>query len=237
MYHSPLGGRGGKVKRCLTSVVAGAVLAVTIGLPAKAEGQRVNWAGFYAGVNIGSGWATGTPDTAGAPTLKAKGLVGGAQAGYNWQVGQLVFGPKVEVGFGNIRGTVYDGNYLNYSGRANAFGSVQARVGVAIGRVLPYVQGGLAFARSTASMNCPQAPFGICKFTGPFTASDTKTLTGWTVGGGLEVLLAPNWSAFVEAQYANFGKPTYSFITPLGPAAASSKQELSAVKGGLNFHF
>ncbi len=53
----------------------------------------MTWAGFYAGVNAGYGWASGGLD----------GFVGGGQLGYNWQSGNLVFGIE-----GDFQGTAQD---------------------------------------------------------------------------------------------------------------------------------
>ena len=64
-----------------------------------------NWAGFYLGGNIGGG--IGRDRTAftftavGASTelfnLSPDGFIGGAQAGYNWQAGNWVFGLEADI--------------------------------------------------------------------------------------------------------------------------------------------
>lgn len=46
-----------------------------------------NWTGFYAGLNLGYEWGKVT-NFSGDPS----GIAGGGQLGYNWQVGQFVFG-------------------------------------------------------------------------------------------------------------------------------------------------
>ena len=66
-----------------------------------------NWTGFYIGGNVGYGW--GNADTFFnplpsavafvnlAPTtlgLDPQGVVGGVQAGYNWQAGKFVLWPS-----------------------------------------------------------------------------------------------------------------------------------------------
>ena len=38
---------------------------------------------------------------------------------------------------------------------------------------------------------------------------------GYTVGAGLEYMFAPSWSAKVEYQYYNFGKPTFTAGPPV----------------------
>ena len=48
----------------------------------------------------------------------------------------------------------------------------------------------------------------------------SRTRTGWTVGVGSEWKFAPNWSAFVEYNHADFGSYGGTFNDPfLGPVA------------------
>ena len=66
-----------------------------------------NWTGFYVGINGGGGWgnsewsslvgSTGSFDVSG-------GLVGGT-IGYNWQLGQWVFGLEGDIDWSDIRGS------------------------------------------------------------------------------------------------------------------------------------
>jgi outer membrane immunogenic protein len=63
-----------------------------------------NWSGFYVGGNLGYGWGIGNTDFSFLPSPQAFGLnnatlgarsagvIGGAQLGYNWQIGSLVTG-------------------------------------------------------------------------------------------------------------------------------------------------
>ncbi len=40
---------------------------------------------------------------------------------------------------------------------------------------------------------------------GTFLGEVSKTRTGWTIGAGSEYKFAPNWSVFLEYNYADFG--------------------------------
>ena len=63
-----------------------------------------NWSGFYIGGNVGYGWGNGNtilcscplPSRSAWPILhlgtSSCGVIGGAQIGYNWQVGSLLTG-------------------------------------------------------------------------------------------------------------------------------------------------
>jgi outer membrane immunogenic protein len=77
--------------------------------------------------------------------------------------------------------------------------------------------------------------------------SDTRA--GWTAGGGVEWMFAPNWSAKVEYLYYDLGSATYA-LTPLvnancGSAGAcygsfaqsSVRFDGHIVRGGVNYHF
>lgn len=67
--------------------------------PTYVRAMPYNWAGFYVGGNVGSGWATASADLTGPAGLTSNsasenlnGGIFGAQAGYNWQFGQWVVG-------------------------------------------------------------------------------------------------------------------------------------------------
>ena len=68
-----------------------------------------------------------------------------------------------------------------------------------------------------------------------FTLSD-RHRDGYTVGGGLEYMFAPNWSAKAEYQYYNFGDSR--FVTPavLVPFGSFHNDE-HTVKAGINYRF
>ena len=62
-----------------------------------------DWSGFYIGANLG--WSFGRSRTdvtiAGAPfaftSQRMDGILGGLQAGYNWQSGGAVFGLETDI--------------------------------------------------------------------------------------------------------------------------------------------
>ncbi len=70
-----------------------------------------NWTGFYVGANLG--WSFGRSRTdvsiAGAPfafsSQRMEGILGGLQAGYNWQNGRALFGLEAD-----IQGTAQKGS-------------------------------------------------------------------------------------------------------------------------------
>ena len=72
------------------------------------------------------------------------------------------------------------------------YGMVTGRLGYAWDRTLLYVKGGAAFVRTEASVldACQNTAIGCGNWL--ISTSDSKTVTTWTVGGGLEWMLTPN---------------------------------------------
>lgn len=182
-----------------------------------------NWTGFYVGINGGGGWgssewsslvgSTGSFDVSG-------GLVGGT-IGYNWQLGQWVFGHEGDIDWSDIRGSTSSGVCAGTSceTRNNWLGTGRARIGYAFDRFLPYVTGGVAFGDVKASV----AGFG----------STTDTNAGWTLGGGIEAAIAGPWTAKVEYLYVDLGNTSCSGCL----LSTNVDFHTNIVRGGINYRF
>ena len=187
-------------------------------MPTKAPmyAAPYNWTGFYLGINGGGGWGrseftapfpTGSFDTSG-------GLVGGT-VGYNWQMGQLVFGLEGDIDWSGIKGSaVCVGTTCET--RNDWLGTARGRVGYAFDRFLPYITGGAAFG------NVKNTVAGI--------GSTDQSNVGWTIGGGLEASIAGPWSAKVEYLYVDLGDSG----SVLGSTADFRS---NVVRAGLNYRF
>ena len=144
-----------------------------------------NWAGAYAGANLGYQWGkvqnTGT---------NPSGLEGGLQLGYNWQNGQFVFGGETDL---QISGA--DDTFAPFKFSNPWFGTLRGRAGMAMNNILFYGTLGLAYG-------------GLKGETGGL--SESKTHIGWTAGLGVEVGFTPNWSAKLEYLYADLSNRAYS---------------------------
>jgi len=114
------------------------------------------------------------------------------------------------------------------------FATLTARIGYAVvPQALLYVKGGGAWAHFKYSDE---------DVTIPVLGSGSARPSGWTVGGGLEYGFLPNWSAFVEYNFYNFGthnvtivyNPADGFVNPYG---YTQKQNLQTVLFGLNYRF
>jgi outer membrane immunogenic protein len=72
--------------------------------------------------------------------------------------------------------------------------SVRGRFGYAVGRVLPYITGGLAYGEIDPSVTA--------------TGAGSVYSRGLAVGGGFEVAATHNWLARLEYLYFDFGHYT-----------------------------
>jgi outer membrane immunogenic protein len=166
-----------------------------------------NWTGFYIGINGGGGW--GTADWTGNGFDTAGGLAGGT-LGYNWQMGQGVFGLEGDFDWSNIGGSTGCVS-TSCEVRSHWLSTVRGRFGYAFDRFMPYVTGGVAFGEVATT---------VVGFT-----STTSTKAGWTVGAGVEGSIAGPWTAKVEYLYVDLG--------------GSSNSDFRAHVGrvGLNYRF
>ena len=149
-----------------------------------------NWTGFYIGINGGGGFGRSDWDRTGGFNLSG-GLVGGT-LGYNYQVGQAVFGVEGDIDWANINGTTNSACALGCKTGDDWLGTARGRLGYAADRFMPFITGGAAF--------------GDIKTSTPGFAGATQTNVGWTVGAGLEFAIAQNWTAKAEYLYVDLGK-------------------------------
>ena len=219
------------------------------------------WTGFYGGVNIGAGWGASSyswntwyqsPYVSGITNnLRygsgiSLGVVGGGQAGYNFEIPGLkvagmgfVTGGEVDfqgTGMGGNNTTngyqmnVNNGNVSYLPTQVNGplyisgFMTARGRLGLLLAPTfLVYGTGGFAWA--TVSRN--GAGFNLA-----------GSQTGWTAGGGMEFLLSPAWSMKMEYLYTNvsgtFSKYVGNSIVSVYPI--SNTNAWNTVRLGLNYH-
>lgn len=177
-----------------------------------------NWSGFYAGVMGGYGWSSNSGGN------NFKGGFGGGTIGYNWQAAQFVFGVEADAAGSSIKAAATsDGVTVNDSIRA--LGSATGRLGVAVNSALLYVKGGYAFANNRVNA-----------LSGGVSFTESKMHSGWTLGGGVEYMFLPHWSAKAEYMYSDFASKNYFSNVVVG-GIDSGRQQIHTVKGGINYHF
>jgi outer membrane immunogenic protein len=212
----------------MAAQASAADLGRRVQMPVKAPVAPVpyyNWTGFYVGVNGGGGWGQSNWDAPGVATGDfnlSGGLVGGT-LGYNYQVGQAVFGIEGDIDWSSIKGSSTTNCPLGCETRNSWLGTVRGRLGYAFDRFMPYVTGGVAFGDIKATAN------GL--------GSQTSTNAGWTVGAGVEAALVGNWTAKVEYLYVDLG----SFNCSLGACSTTVTPDVDfrshLVRAGINYRF
>lgn len=187
-----------------------------------------SWTGFYAGLNVGIGFANTNLGAFALPFAlsgSGTGIVAGGQIGYNHQINNIVLGLEGDLGYFGVSRRAGDANGNFVAWRTTWDASIRGRLGVAIDRTLLYVTGGVAFAdmRINGAAGQPIAFF-------PFSESQTRV--GWTVGVGVEHAVTQNWTVRAEYLYANYGRRDFPTI-PL----AGVRLETHKFRVGVNYLF
>ncbi|MDX2027816.1 MAG: outer membrane protein [Alphaproteobacteria bacterium] len=180
--------------------------------PAPAE---TNWTGMYVGGHLGgvageftnAGGVIGPNDTGG-------NVMGGVQAGYNWQTGRIVVGGEADFSWIPFEATGTPGSF-----EENWMMTFRGRLGYAMGRFLPYITAGIALTDTESKL----AGGG----------SESNWHTGLAAGGGVEYNCHDNWSLKGEYLYANAPNETATIgVTPFTGGSANHIFRL-----GVNYRF
>ena len=116
------------LKSFALAAVASATLAASAGaadLPRRAPPPVFTpvpvftWTGFYVGVNAGYGWnnndvSVTLPSGATFTSDDEGGFVGGAQVGYNYQIGALVLGLEADLQYADLGGEVVIPGFVGF---------------------------------------------------------------------------------------------------------------------------
>jgi outer membrane immunogenic protein len=249
--------------------------------PAPVFAQSHNWSGFYVGANVGYGWGhadfsitpggywVGDADLDGVTSAATRrssidGIVGGLQAGYNWQVGSLVIGVEADANLSKVSGgfssPTFNGLYSGtYTARGAAgsdwFSTIRLRFGFAADRALFYVTGGLAIVENHFSHSVNFQNEGKVvglPITGPDGGANAVSRStvnySWTLGGGVEYALNQNWSAKIEYLFVDMGdnaaSSRYSSSVCNSPCSNldfdlrhREKKHMNVVRFGVNYKF
>jgi len=234
-----------RVLFAILGVAATGVIASAADLPAKAPSLNppiivpaYNWTGFYVGVAGGAGLGSSTHSSPLIPidfsgTFDVNGGIVGATAGYNWQSGPVVFGVEGDISKSWFKGSTAGvppvfcppgGALANCATELQWLGTARGRIGYAWDRVLPYATGGVAYGNLRGSSDNG-------------ANSGSMTRAGWTVGAGVEVMLAASWSAKLEYLYVDLGTAKSLFIRNPGAIPFDVSFRTNIVRAGLNYKF
>jgi outer membrane immunogenic protein len=198
------------------------------------------WTGCYVGGNLGGAFGDASlSGAAGTVSTNGSGFAGGGQIGCDYQFansGWVIGFRNMFDGTNNSRSGTIGGGLLpaaavNFNNQW--FDTLTGRLGYSwVPNWLLYFQGGAAWGHTSTNIT----------FNGAQVGQTSMTRTGWTVGGGVEWMFAPHWSAFLEGNYMDFGSTSGTAVTPNLVACAagcgfSAKATETTVLVGLNYRF
>jgi outer membrane immunogenic protein len=241
------------------ATLAAFVILVTTGFTQAADLPRskpvyapvstafTHWTGFYIGGNVGYGWASAETDFSvggsafASATNNLNGVLGGAQLGYNWQIGPAVLGVEADFQFTGMKGTLQApscsaavcgvATSASYSQTLPWFGTVRGRLGYARDSWLIYGTGGYAYARLETDASASAGATSV-------SLSREETRSGWVAGGGIELAFARNWSARMEYLYIDLGRKDATLVIAGVPTISEdSRITQNLVRLGVNYRF
>jgi outer membrane immunogenic protein len=206
-----------------------------------------SWTGFYVGLNAGAVWQMSSSDYGtgnsgegvGGNKGHGVGFIGGGQIGYNYQIAPTwVLGLEADISglTGKASGAnalsclnCGGGNFKGIEAQINWLSTFRGRVGWLMHQdTMLYATGGLAVGGVKNTWN-PTGGVGLS------AKSVSKTLVGWTAGGGIEHILNPNWTVAVEALYVDLGHSTGSNAD--GSKTSTFKNTAAIARLKLNYKF
>jgi len=211
------------------------------------------WSGPYVGLQAGYVKGKGTiifgnsstPALVAAPpipfdsiTLKPSGFIGGLFAGYNQKLdNDIVIGIEGALNYTNIKKTksplaINGDNIANsaFTLKQKWDVALYGRVGMLVGQdknLMPYLLAGVSGTKLYGGLTINNS-----------TKWDHDTLTGWTVGAGLEYKMDKNWHLRVQYRYTDYGSSkVYKYNFSPSYAAKVKKYKTHSVMVGLSYHF
>jgi len=231
----------------ITSLLLFGAMALMLVAPTSRAQEAYNWSGFYLGVHASYDWSqttsfgTNTVTGASSPSATTNDSTpsAGLQAGYDYMFpSHLVFGAVAGVSLVDSTTTSssssLDGtNVVTGHGDTDWSGTVRARLGYALDSALVYGTAGWAWTTGSTTRIQNAGTTGNAT---PGTSETVSTIhSGWTLGGGLELAFAQNWSVFGEYRYTEYGSLTTLF--PIAQRSTTSSTTSNGVTFGLNYRF
>jgi len=222
------------------------------------------WSSIQTGRNLWddgfSAWWSNAHDPLvpfGGSNLNSTGAFGGGQLGYNWQTSNFVLGLEVDLGgVGNESRTGYGltaldstGTYITKTGaiaiktEGGFYGDVTGRLGYAWGPALLYAKGGFAWLDTTIKTGARivDSTRGLDNSMPAATTTSSQshdvTLDGWTVGGGVEYMLSPNWTMKIEYLHFDFNNASDTWVFDANNTwhLTGSNLSVDSAKLGVNY--
>ena len=240
--------------------------------PAPYVAPLFTWTGFYVGVNAGAAWhgdndcpglynytngVLGSRYTAFSPACNSEdtAFTGGVQAGFNWQMGSVVFGIEGDVnwvgndtkrGFVNYVGPNGIGSAYAYSldgsAHSNMLGGLRGRLGWSFDRAMLYIAGGAAF-RNSGRDEVVYAYNNSGVQVAAFAPNSSRNNVGWSLGGGIEWAFTNNVSLKLEYLHSQFDRGDNVYVTSNSGYTGyafftdSRRDSVDVARIGINYRF
>lgn len=235
----------------ISSLCLSLLLVIYAGAHQQAKADNHLFSGFYLGVNLGL--ADADMDVNATSTdllpqgfvvpLDDTGATGGAQIGYMFQSGNLVFGIEGAINILDIE----DENIAPNGGplppadnaqifetRISSIATITGRVGYAMGNWMPYVKAGFAIA--DVSLYAFEFPFGVASPKG--LGRKSEHLDGYVLGGGIDYALPNNLSFGIAYEYIDIsGDFSGTSLDNSGDEVFDFDSEIHTVTARLTYHF
>lgn len=219
----------------IAGIIVAAATSASAARAAELSSTKPNhdWLGSYVGGHFGygtGGFGPGTHPILGQALFlpsSVTGFTGGLQTGNNFFQSRE----------GLVLGIEADGLFMSpndpkqispteFSTTFDYLATGRARAGYARGSFLPYVTGGLAFARTRVD-NLDAG--------GNVVARKSAIHTGWTIGAGIEAAVGGHWTASLSYNFIDLGARTYHLATASAPGPFVDPK-LHITRFGLNYH-
>lgn len=198
------------------------------------------------------------------PNKFSSGLIAGIQVGYNFFLTRnVIIGGEADFNWSNVRNSgSFNGNQYQVIGALstkasnagyqregiNYLGTIRGRIGMPIGRILPFLTAGMSYLDNASIFNGAQF-FGFGSFGGmggQYTKVNNLSL-GWVAGIGSEYKIDENLSIKTEYLYTQFSRASvsgYGFNTYKGTInqdflaydkTSSNNPNIHQLRIGLNY--
>lgn len=236
-----------KTKSNFFSLFSAAIFGATLfGGPAFAQAPLFNWNGFYTGLSGGYGIGKfqdlvqrDDDNFHRYDSYKnGRGFLGGAQAGYNWQLGRSLAGIEADFSYSDIKRTALltsdDGYRYNSKMEVPWFATLRARVGfLPTDQFLFYATGGLIYGRASTSRVFTGIGRPLCSGNCSIgTMADNKL--SWTAGAGFEYFVSRVVTFKFEYLYADLGSKSGVHTEDLPSGGISDFRQFETASHGLN---
>src|SRR5262245_45605757 len=196
----------------------------------------MSWTGFFVGAHLGGAWSdvewANVTLTSERVTNDGSGFFGGAQMGYNQQIGNIILGVEATLSGGSLSGSfrsVVDPAQF-YDTDINTIVTVTGRLGVGGDQWMLYAKGGWVGASVDVVGRNPTS-------LDRFSFDDWRN--GWTVGTGFEIKVSRNISLGVEYSFIDLGSESNTGLTRLSAPVSirDSDVQVQSVTARLNYQF